>query len=66
MRTARWRGRKFLAWRLHLADRDLADRGATSIEYALMGTLIAVVIVAAVTLLGTDVAALFNQIAGAF
>jgi pilus assembly protein Flp/PilA len=54
-------GRKFLAWR---GDSD--DRGVTSVEYTLMATLIAVVIVAAVTLLGTNVAALFNQIAGAF
>ena len=42
------------------------DRGVTSVEYALLATLIAVVISGAVTLLGLNVAAFFAQIAGAF
>jgi pilus assembly protein Flp/PilA len=41
------------------------DRGVTSVEYGLMVALIAVVIIAAVTLLGTNLSALYNQIAGA-
>ena len=41
------------------------DRGATAVEYGLMVALIAVVIIAAVTLLGTNLASRFNQIATA-
>lgn len=36
------------------------DRGATSVEYALMAGLIALVIVVSVTLFGTNVITLFN------
>ena len=36
------------------------EKGATAIEYGLIAGLIAVVIVAAVTLLGTDLAAVFT------
>jgi pilus assembly protein Flp/PilA len=39
------------------------DRGATAVEYGLMVALIAIVIIAAVTLLGTNLLALFNEIA---
>ncbi len=41
------------------------EKGATAVEYGLMVGLIAVVIIAAVTLLGTELRALFNSIAGA-
>jgi pilus assembly protein Flp/PilA len=41
------------------------DRGVTSVEYGLMVALIAVVIIAAVTLLGTNLRTLFNNIAAA-
>jgi pilus assembly protein Flp/PilA len=41
------------------------DRGVTSVEYGLMVALIAVVIIAAVTLLGTNLSNLFNQVAAA-
>ena len=41
------------------------DRGATAVEYGLMVALIAIVIIAGVTLVGTNLLALFNQIAGA-
>jgi pilus assembly protein Flp/PilA len=41
------------------------DRGATAVEYGLMVALIAIVIIAAVTLLGQNLAALFQQIADA-
>ncbi|MFI6101318.1 Flp family type IVb pilin [Lentzea sp. NPDC051213] len=43
--------------------REDDDRGATAVEYGLMVALIAIVIIAAVTLLGTNLLALFNQIA---
>jgi pilus assembly protein Flp/PilA len=38
----------------------MAERGATAVEYALMAGLIAVVIVAAVTIFGRNVIGLFN------
>jgi len=42
-----------------------SDRGATAVEYGLMVGLIAVVIIAAVTLLGTQVRGMFEAIAAA-
>ena len=39
------------------------DQGATAVEYGLMVALIAIVIIAGVTLLGTNLLALFNAIA---
>ena len=41
------------------------DEGVTAIEYGLIAALIAVVIIAAVTLVGLDVQATFNTIAAA-
>jgi pilus assembly protein Flp/PilA len=41
------------------------DRGATAVEYGLMVALIAAVIIAAVTLLGTNLNNIFNTVAGA-
>ena len=41
------------------------ERGATAVEYGLMVALIAVVIIAAVTLLGSNLNAMFNTIAAA-
>lgn len=41
------------------------ERGATAIEYALIASLIAVVIIGAVTSLGTSVGNLFNTTANA-
>jgi pilus assembly protein Flp/PilA len=41
------------------------DRGVTSVEYGLMVALIAIVIIGAVTLLGTNLSNLFNQVANA-
>jgi pilus assembly protein Flp/PilA len=46
-----------------LLNRD--DRGATAVEYGLIVALIAVIIIPAVTLLGTNLLAKFNQIANA-
>ena len=42
------------------------DAGATSIEYALIASLVAVAIVSAVTVLRGDVVALYESVAGAF
>ncbi|MEO7858921.1 MAG: Flp family type IVb pilin [Nitrospirales bacterium] len=39
------------------------EDGATAVEYGLMVALIAIVIIAAVTLLGTNLSAKFNQVA---
>lgn len=39
------------------------DRGATAVEYGLMVALIAIVIIAAVTLLGNNLKTLFNTVA---
>ncbi len=43
------------------AKRD--ERGATAVEYGLMVALIAVVIIAAVTTLGTNLSAKFSSVA---
>lgn len=51
--------------RLHGRMAATSDRGATSVEYALMASLIAVVIVGAVTIFGTNVEGLFIVPAGA-
>lgn len=39
-----------------------SDRGATAVEYGLMVALIAIVIIAAVSLLGTRLSTLFNSV----
>lgn len=39
------------------------ERGATAVEYGLMVALIAIVIIAAVTLLGNDLSDLFKKVA---
>ena len=44
--------------------RDDDDRGATAVEYGLMVALIAIAIIVAVTAVGTNLAALFTEIAG--
>ncbi len=41
------------------------EEGVTAIEYALIASLIAVVIIAAVTLTGQNVSAVFNAVAAA-
>ena len=45
-----------------LARRD--DEGATAVEYGLMVSLIAVAIIATVTLLGTTLSGLFTTVTG--
>lgn len=51
----------YLLARLNLLSQE---KGATAVEYALLVALIALAIITAVTLLGTNLAALFNKIAG--
>ena len=41
------------------------EDGATAIEYGLIAALVAIAIVGALTLLGTDLAALFGTVSGA-
>ncbi len=41
-----------------------SDRGVTAVEYGLIASLIAVVIIVAVALVGTNLTAIFNYIAG--
>jgi pilus assembly protein Flp/PilA len=48
-----------------LRSRLLDERGATAVEYGLMVALIAVVIIAAVTLLGGNLNSIFNSVASA-
>ena len=48
---------------IHNFVRD--DSGATAIEYALIASLIAVVIISAVSLVGTKVSTVFTEIGGA-
>ena len=48
-----------LAFRALRAD----ERGVTSVEYGLMVALIAIVIITAVALVGTNLSTLFNNIA---
>lgn len=55
----------FTALQAIFTDRAEGDEGATAVEYGLMVALIAVVIIAAVTLLGQNLLAIFNQVAAA-
>jgi pilus assembly protein Flp/PilA len=49
-------------WWNDLKARAQEERGATAVEYALMVALIAVVIIAAVTLLGTEASETFDNV----
>ena len=51
---------KFVA---KLQARLVREEGATAVEYGLMVALIAIVIIAAVTLLGGNLSGLFNTVA---
>ena len=53
------------AWWTDLRSRASEEIGATAVEYALMLALIAAVIIAAVSLLGTNASTKFDSIAGA-
>jgi len=52
-------------WWNDLKERAQEERGATAVEYALMVALIAVVIIAAVTLLGNNASTKFSSVATA-
>ncbi len=55
----------FVALQIMLMDRiERNDRGATAVEYGLMVSLIAVVIITAVALIGTNLDAMFDAVAG--
>jgi pilus assembly protein Flp/PilA len=49
------------AW---IASRTESERGATMVEYGLLVALIAVIVAAGATLLGTTLNGLFNTVAG--
>jgi pilus assembly protein Flp/PilA len=57
--------RAYIALRNHLIAVTDKESGATAVEYGLMVALIAIVIIASVTLLGTNLDSRFNQIATA-
>jgi pilus assembly protein Flp/PilA len=52
-------------WWADLKGRLAEDRGATAVEYALMVALIAVVIILAVTFIGTSASTKFSQVGSA-
>ncbi len=55
----------FATLQIMLMDRvERNDRGATAVEYGLMVSLIAVVIITAVALIGTNLDAMFDAVAG--
>jgi len=53
---------QYIAIQLHA--RTKSERGATAVEYGLLVALIAVAIIAAVTLLGGNLRDMFNNVAG--
>ena len=55
---------KFIAFQLFMTTPRKDDEGATAVEYGLMVALIAVVIIAAVTLLGSKLSTMFSGVAG--
>jgi pilus assembly protein Flp/PilA len=52
-------------WWADLKGRVSEERGATAVEYALMVALIAVVIILAVTFIGTSASTKFSQVGSA-
>jgi pilus assembly protein Flp/PilA len=52
----------FQTWWADLKERASEEHGATAVEYALMVALIAVVIIAAVTFLGTSASEKFDKV----
>ncbi len=55
---------KFIAFQIFMTVPRKDDKGATAVEYGLMVALIAVVIIAAVTTLGTKLSGLFTSVSG--
>ena len=58
-----WKRQRMRAWRVQLGKWLRDDAAVTSIEYALISVLIAVVIVGAVTGVGLEVKAAFDYVA---
>ena len=61
-----WKGTEMLSYLVKLQVKAAAlrnDRGATAVEYGLMVALIAIVIIVAVSLLGSNLSKLFNNVA---
>jgi pilus assembly protein Flp/PilA len=54
---------RLVKFQLKATDVLRGERGATAVEYGLMVALIAIVIIAAVTLLGRNLSTLFNSVA---
>ena len=52
-------------WWAELKERASEERGATAVEYALMVALIAVVIILAVTFIGTSASTKFSEVGSA-
>jgi pilus assembly protein Flp/PilA len=69
LRSAYWKGHSMLQL-ISLMHNKIADvlrkddRGATAVEYGLIVTLIAVVIIAALIAIGNNLLAEFNNVAG--
>ena len=55
----------FVTLQTLLTPRKRDDEGATAVEYGLMVSLIAVVIITAVTLIGTNLNIIFGKVAAA-
>ena len=53
---------KFIAFQLFMTAPRKDDKGATAVEYGLMVALIAIVIIGAVTILGTNLSTLFGKV----
>jgi pilus assembly protein Flp/PilA len=49
--------------RIRLAAQAKSDRGASAVEYGLLVALIAIIIIVAVTLLGSNLSGIFNKTA---
>jgi pilus assembly protein Flp/PilA len=56
--------RRLVALQVRVRQAMDRDRGATAVEYGLMVSLIAVVIITAVGLIGTNLSTMFNNVAG--
>jgi pilus assembly protein Flp/PilA len=60
-----WKGTPMLKALVKFQGRLTEERGATAVEYGLMVALIAVVVIAAVTLIGTRLNTIFQTVANA-
>ncbi|HET8614522.1 MAG TPA: Flp family type IVb pilin [Actinomycetales bacterium] len=56
--------RRLVALQIRARQATDRDHGATAVEYGLMVSLIAVAIITAVALIGTNLSTMFNAVAG--